>query len=193
VPLTKLDATPALIVIDLQKGNIAMPTVHPVAEVVARSARLARAFRERWWPVVLVNVTSVAPGRTDAGPRNLTSFPPDWTELVPELEQQPSDYLVSKQRVGAFIGTSLDEILRKRGVTQVFLTGVATARGVEATARSAHDYGYNVVTVIDAMTDLDMEAHQLTVQKLFPSLSETETTDNVLNIFKKAQTLLIKI
>ena len=42
------------------------------------------------------------------------------------------------------------------------------------------------------MTDLDMEAHQLTVQKIFPRLSETETTDNVLNMFKKVQTLLIK-
>lgn len=30
-----------------------------------------------------------------------------WTELVPELEQQASDYTVTKQRVTAFIGTSL--------------------------------------------------------------------------------------
>jgi len=42
------------------------------------------------------------------------------------LERQPSDYIVTKQRVGAFIGTSLDETLRQRGVIQVFLTGVAT-------------------------------------------------------------------
>ena len=93
--------------------------------------------------------------------------------LFLKLEQQPGDYLVSKQRGGAFIGTSVDEILRKRGVTQVFLTVIATSAGVEATARSAHDYGYNVVTVVDAMTDLDPEAHQRRVQKIFPRLSET--------------------
>ena len=28
------------------------------------------------------------------------SFPADWTELVPELEQQPGDHIVTKQRVG---------------------------------------------------------------------------------------------
>src|SRR6202051_2813337 len=118
MPLTSLDTTADLIVIDLQKGIVGLPTVHPTTEIVARCAKLARAFRERGLPVVLVNVTAAAPGRTDAGPRNLSGLPADWTELVPELRQQPGDYLVSKQRVGAFIGTSLDEMLRKRGVTQ---------------------------------------------------------------------------
>jgi nicotinamidase-related amidase len=183
MPLTQLDTTAALIVIDLQKGIVGMPTVHPTGEIVARSAQLARAFRERGLPVVLVNVTAAAPGRTDAGRFHL-SLPPDFAELVPELEQHPDDYVVSKQRVGAFIGTSLDEILRQRGVTQVFLTGVATSAGVEATARSAHDYGYNVVLVVDAMTDRNAEAHSYSVEKTFPRIGETETTENLLKLLR---------
>ena len=67
MPLTQLDTTPALIVIDLQKGIVGLPTVHPAAEIIGRAAQLARAFRERGLPVVLVNVTGMAPGRTDAG------------------------------------------------------------------------------------------------------------------------------
>src|SRR5271169_5086733 len=122
--LTKLDTVPALIVIDLQKGIAGMPTVHPMGEIIDRSAQLARAFRKRGLPVVLVNVTGAAPGRTDAGSPKF-SFPPDWTELVPELEQRPGDHLVTKQRWGAFLGTDLDAILRRRQVTQVVLTGVA--------------------------------------------------------------------
>ena len=180
MPLTKIDATAALIVIDLQKGIVRLPTVHPVGEIIGRAARLARAFRERGLPVVLVNVTGAAPGRTDLGPRDLSSLPTDWTELVPELDQHPGDHIVSKQRVGAFIGTSLDEVLRQRGVTQVFVTGVATSAGVESTVRSAYDYGYNVVVVLDAMTDRDADAHRHSVEKIFPRLGETDTTDNVL-------------
>ena len=179
MPLTTLDTTAALIVIDLQKGIVGMPLAHPAAEIVERSAQLARAFRKRGLPVVLVNVTAAAPGRTDAGPRKF-SFPDDWAELVPELEQQPGDILVSKQRVGAFIGTGLDEILRERGVTQVFLTGIATSAGVQATAFSAYDYGYNVVFVVDAMTDREAEAHLYCIEKVFPKRGETETTENVL-------------
>jgi nicotinamidase-related amidase len=183
MPLTQLDTNAALIVIDLQKGIVGLSTVHPTAEIVSRSAQLARAFRERGLPVVLVNVTGGAPGRTDTI-RPRLSFPDDWTELVPELEQQPDDYVVSKQRVGAFIGTALDEILRQRGVTQIVLTGVATSVGVEATARSGYDHGYNVVLVVDAMTDRDAEAHRHSLEKVFPRLGETDTTDHVLQLLR---------
>jgi nicotinamidase-related amidase len=58
VPLTKLDSTAALVVIDLQKGIVGMATVHPISEIIARVAQLTRSFRERGLPVVLVNVTA---------------------------------------------------------------------------------------------------------------------------------------
>jgi nicotinamidase-related amidase len=179
--LTKFDNIAALITIDLQKGIVGVPTVHPVGEIIRRTAQLGRAFRERGLPVVLVNVTGAAPGRTDAG-RPKFSFPDDWTELVPELEAHPDDHFLSKQRWGAFIGTLLDEYLRQRGVTQIFLTGVSTSAGVESTARSAFDYGYNVALVVDAMTDRDADAHRHSVEKIFPRLGEIDTTENVLKL-----------
>src|ERR1700722_254834 len=184
MPLTKLDVTAARVVIDLQKGIVSLPTVHPVGEIIGRTAQLARAFRERGLPVVLVNVTGRAPGRTDAGAPKF-SFPADWSELVPELQQSPEDHIVSKQRWGAFIGTSLDDCLRQRGVTQVFVMGVATSAGVESTARSGYDYGYNVVLAVDAMTDRSEEAHRHCVEKIFPRLGETDAIDNVLKLLQE--------
>jgi nicotinamidase-related amidase len=185
MPLTKIDPTAALVVIDLQKGVVGLQTVHPAGEIVDRNAQLARAFRQRGLPVVLVNVSGMAPGRTDAGHPKF-SFPPDWTELVPELEQHPNDCLVTKQRWGAFLGTSLDQYLRQHGVTQIVLTGVATSIGVESTARSAYDLGYNVALVVDAMTDRDADAHRHSVEKIFPRLGETSTTANVLKLLQTA-------
>jgi nicotinamidase-related amidase len=184
MPLTQLDPISALVVIDLQKGIVGMPTVHPIADIIARTASLARSFRERSLPVVLVNVSGMAPGRTDAGPRKF-SFPPDWTERVPELDAQPSDLAITKQRWGAFNGTSMDHDLRQRGVTQIVLTGVATSVGVESTARSAYDLGYNVVLVTDAMTDRDPNAHRHTIEKIFPRLGETCTTDDTLKLLRE--------
>ena len=183
MPLTQLDTVPALVVIDLQKCIAGLPGAHPMADIVGRTARLAGAFRKRGLPVVLVNVTAPAPGRTDAG-RPKYSFPPHWQDLVPELEQQAGDYLVSKQRWGAFLGTPLDDYLRQRGVTQIFLTGVATSAGVESTARSAYDLGYNVVLVIDTMTDLNAKAHRHSVDRIFPRIGETEATERVLEVLK---------
>ncbi len=181
MPLTKLDTMVALVVIDLQKGIVDLPTAHPASEIVNQTAQLVRAFRKRGLPVVLVNASGRAPGRTDAG---ALKFPllQDWMELVPELDPQPGDYLVTKQRLGAFIGTSLDESLRQRGVTQVILTGISTSAGVESTARSAYDYGYNVVLVVDAMTDRDADTHRHSVEKVFPRIGETTITNDVLRL-----------
>ena len=187
MPLTQIDTTPALIVIDLQKGITAVPTVHPVSEIIARTAQLARAFRERHFPVVLVTVSYFAPGRTETPRPPAASLPTDFAHLVSELEQAPDDYLVTKQRPGAFIGTSLDEILRWRGVTQIFLAGVATSVGVESTARSAYDHGYHVVFVTDAMTDRDPAAHAHSLEKIFPRLGETDSAMNVLKMLPETR------
>jgi nicotinamidase-related amidase len=183
MPISQLDEHAALIVIDLQKGITGMPTVHPAGEIVARSAELARAFRNKGLPVVLVNVVSPPSGRTEAV-RPKFAFPADWTELDPALGQQPEDLLVSKRCVGAFIGSNLDQLLRDRGVTQVFLAGISTSAGVESTGRSAYDHGYNVAFVVDAMTDRDVEAHGHSVEKVFPRIGETDTTENVLRLLE---------
>lgn len=54
--VTTLDAKTALVIIDLQNGIAAYPTVHPMAEVVKPATALAGAFRRKGLPVVLVNV-----------------------------------------------------------------------------------------------------------------------------------------
>jgi len=181
MPLTKVEGGAALVVIDLQKGIAGIPAVHPIGEIIARTAQLAKAFRKRELPVVLVNVAGRAPGRTDTSTAKF-SFPPDSIELMPELAPQPSDYLLTKQRLGAFIGTDLDRYLHEHGVTQIFLAGVSTSAGVESTARSAYDHGYHVVLVIDAITDRDAAAHRHAIEKIFPRIGETTTTEDVLKM-----------
>ncbi|KEF05179.1 MULTISPECIES: isochorismatase family protein [Streptomyces] len=181
MPVTTLDPTTALVLIDLQKGITALPTAHPAAEIVERSARLAAAFRERDLPVVLVNVTGGAPGRTEAGRPGGTP-PADWAELVPELDRQPTDITVTKQTWGAFHGTGLDAELRSRGVTQIVLAGIATSIGVESTARAAHEHGYHVTVATDAVTDMDEEAHRRSLEKIFPRLGETGSTEAVIGL-----------
>jgi nicotinamidase-related amidase len=177
MPLTQLDPMAALVVIDLQKFILTLPDV---ADLIDRSAGLAHAFRERKLPVVLVNVTGMPPGRTEAQRPSLSSLPPDWSDLIPALSPSPSDILITKRCWGAYIGTTLHDQLRARGVTQIVLTGVSTSIGVESTARSAYEYGYHVVLVTDAMTDRDPVSHQHSIEKIFPRLGETATAAEVM-------------
>ena len=184
--LSTIDPKPALVIIDLQKGVAAIPSVHPMAEVVANAAELANAFRDHGLPVVLVNVTAGAPGRTEAPPRS-GARPADWTDLMEELDAQPDDLRVTKLRWGAFHETPLDAHLKQLGVTQVVVAGVATSIGVESTARAAHEHGYHVVLATDAMTDTNADAHENSVERIFPRLGERGTTAEIVELLAKSR------
>jgi nicotinamidase-related amidase len=183
MPITTLDAKTALIIIDLQKGIVGLPAVHPIEGVVQQASRLAEAFRRNGLPVVLVNVAGGAPGRTEQT-RSLTGLPADWTELVPELNQQTGDHKVTKQTWGAFTNTGLEKHLKESGVSQVVIAGVATSIGVESTARQAHEYGFHVTLAIDAMTDRNPDAHENSITRIFPRLGETGTTHEILDLLE---------
>ncbi|UVK50992.1 cysteine hydrolase [Mesorhizobium sp. AR02] len=182
--VTTLDQKTALIVIDLQKGIVSLPAVHPIGDVVRRASSLADAFRGRGLPVVLVNVAGAPPGRTEQAPR-MREFPAGWADLVPELQQQPADHTVTKRTVDAFVDTDLGTWLKGEGVTQVVIAGVSTSMGVEATARHARDLGFNVTLAVDAMTDGNPDAHANSIDRIFPKLGESGTTRDVLDLLAK--------
>jgi nicotinamidase-related amidase len=184
--LTTLDRKTALIVIDLQKGIVGFPTVHPAADIIQRSAALAEAFRRHGLPVVLVNVTGGAPGRTDQPPRG-GDRPADWAELVPELNVRESDHRVTKNTWGAFTGTGLEYWLKNEGVTQVVITGISTSIGVESTARHAYEFGFNVTIAVDATTDMNADAYANSVERIFPRLGETGTTQAILDLLERTR------
>jgi nicotinamidase-related amidase len=179
--LSTLDPTTALIIIDLQKGLMSFPTVHPLPDVVKQASALAHAFRRHKLPVVLVNAAGGAPGRAEQTFSG-RAFPPDWTDLIPELNQQPQDHTVTKKTWGAFTSTGLEAHLKKLGVTQVVVAGVATSIGVESTARHAHECGFHVTLAVDAMTDLNADAHNNSIARIFPRLGETGTTRQIIDL-----------
>ena len=183
--LTTLDPNTALIVVDLQKGIIGLPLMHPIEGVLAQARALADAFRARGLPVVLVNVAGTAPGRTEQPPRARGPLPADWTDIIPELDQQPDDIVVTKRTWGAFAHTDLEDRLRARGVTQVVIAGVATGTGVEATARQAYEQGFHVTLAIDAMTDSRPEAHDYSISHVFPRLGESGTSGEIIELLNR--------
>lgn len=185
--LTTLDPKTALIVIDLQKGILSFPTAHPTADVVKQAGALADAFRRHGLPVVLVNVDGGAPGRSEQS-RNMGELPPDWAELVPELNRQAADHTVTKRTWGAFTNTDLEQFLKKSGVTQVVIVGVATSFGVESTARNASELGFNVTLATDAMTDMNADAHTNSITRIFPRLGETGTTQEIIDLLDRTHT-----
>jgi nicotinamidase-related amidase len=184
MPVTALDPKTALIVIDLQKGIVALPTAHPTNDVVKHATELADAFRRHGLPVVLVNVDGGAPGRAEQT-RSMRDSPAGWTDLVPELNLRPTDHTLTKRTWGAFTNTGLEKHLKDLGVTQVVIAGVSTSSGVESTARHAHENGFHVTLAVDAMTDMNADAHLNSITRIFPRLGETGNTQEIIELLNE--------
>ncbi len=183
MPVSTLDPKTALLVVDLQKGIVGLRAAHPMDGVIKNAVALLEAFRAHKLPVVLINVDNRAPGRAEHS-FSVDAFPVGWTDLIPELNRQPSDHLVTKRTWGAFTNTDLDRYLKQNSVTQVVVVGVATTAGVESTARYAHELGYHVTLAVDAMTDMNAEAHDNSVTRIFPKMAETGTTQQILDLLE---------
>ena len=90
--------------------------------------------------------------------------------------------MILKHQWGAFYGTDLELQLRRRGVTDIVLCGVATSIGVESTARDAYELGLNLTFASDAMTDRDSGAHDRALEVIFPRIGEIGTTAEILEL-----------
>ncbi|WP_149205127.1 isochorismatase family protein [Actinotalea subterranea] len=180
MPVDVLDPATALVLVDLQKGITALRTVHDPATVVARAALLADAAHRGGRPVVRIRTQFSADGgdllrgRTDSpGPSVVQDA--DFAELDPRVPPTATDLHVTKRGWDAFAGTELDSRLRRRGVRSVVLAGIATSVGVESTARTARELGYEVVVAHDAVTDLVASAHANSIDVIFPRVARLDS------------------
>lgn len=185
--ITALDKNTALVLIDLQKGIVKMDVAHPISGVLEKSVLLLEAFHKVSLPVVVVNVIlggAWLKSRKEANAAQSSAPAADFADIVAEVHTQPTDIFVTKHTWNAFYDTALHTELQKRHVTGIVLAGVSTSVGVEGTARSASELGYNVAFATDAMTDRILEAHQHSIQNIFPRLGERGTSAEIIEKLK---------
>ena len=181
------DAT-ALIIVDLQNG-ILDPEPVPFGrdQIVRQAASLGHAFANVGSPIVLTT-TDFAANYVDA-PKGLADspwelpkagLPAEFAMLVSEINALPTAVRIAKRQMSAFFGTELDLQLRRRGCNTVVICGVATNLGVEATARAAFDFNYNVVLASDACGSVAPGLHEFAMEKILPRIARVRQTSEIL-------------
>jgi len=105
-------------------------------------------------------------------------------EVMSELEVLPGDEVLYKRRFSAFFKTHLDADLRRSGVEQVFVCGIATHICVLSTVMDALCHDFRAVFVEDASASYTLEAHQQTLdlyrQNPLHPLLQVLSTDAIL-------------
>ncbi len=138
----------ALLIIDMQAGLFTPETPrHDSEGVVRRVNAVARAVRERGGTVIFIQ---------HDGPKGDPFEPgaPGW-QLLASLERKPEDVVVHKTACDSFYQTDLSDVLRRRSLRRLLVTGCATDFCVDTTVRAAVSREYEVVVVSDAHTTAD--------------------------------------
>lgn len=185
LPALELDyAKTAVVAIDLQHSTVARQLApHSSASVVDNSRQVTDALRARGASVIFVRVeaSKIRPQKADISlPRPTTPPPANAFELVDNCGLQEGDEIVVKRQWGAFYGTALEQVLRRKGITTVVMTGIATNIGVESTARQVLDLGFDLVFVEDAMSSIKEEWHRFAIEEFFPLMGRVRSTEQIL-------------
>ncbi len=147
-------AKTALVVIDVQRGILALPNSAREQEVaqaldktVMRIAGLIERARTASVPVIYIQHDGSPGHRLEPG----TSGWPLRAEIAP----QPSEPVIRKRACDAFFETTLDAKLAAAGVTRLVICGCMTQYCIDTTVRRAVSLGYDVILAADGHTTAD--------------------------------------
>ena len=182
-------ASTALVLVDLQNGNVARALAPYSAEqVVGNCVLLAGEMRNRGAMViyvrVLMNELQSGPADAPLRPPGTPPPPPDASHLADMAGVEATDIVITKRQWGAFYGTELDQVLRRRGIKTLVLGGIVTNFGVESTARAAYDRGYALVFAEDAMSGLTAEAHNFACGNTFRVMGRVRSTKVLIDMLQ---------
>ncbi|MGD9996174.1 MAG: cysteine hydrolase family protein [Ilumatobacteraceae bacterium] len=98
-------------------------------------------------------------------------------ETLPFAVERVDEPVVVKHTFDGFLGTDLDDLLRRRGIGHVLIAGLVTSTCVLFTAASATQRGYLATVVTDCCSDR-REAHEATLAT-YPFVFGTVSSDEI--------------
>jgi len=191
----------ALVIIDLANdfvypGGVIADAGGPAYQQRARAIipnlrRLIEAARQAG---ILVVYATDAHQPADS---ELTKWPPHamkgtrWADVVPELAPAPGDLVIEKGTYSPFVSTGIDQELRRRGITRLYITGLHTDCCARHTSGDAFQRGYDLVWISDGLQAFTDEAHQAGLEYFkawYASDAERQirTTDQVVEEWEAA-------
>lgn len=215
-PITlDLDRT-ALIVVDMQNAfaspggmlDLAGIDVAPARDAVTNARLVCDAARSAGVDIIYLTIGYPADGSTAGGPDSpnphkelslclarerpelrgrLLTFGTWDFQIIDELAPQSSDLVIVKSRYSGFHGTTLDSVLRSRGIRNLLFVGIASNVCVESTIRDAYFNEYWPVMVADAtMPAGSAEIQRATVYNVSKFFGWVTTAEDVATALREA-------
>ena len=89
--------------------------------------------------------------------------------------------VIVKHRIGPFMETNLQTILRAHNIDNLILAGISTSGVVLSSIRHAADADYSLTVASDACADADEKVHNHLMEKIFPKQADIKTTQEIIS------------
>ncbi len=178
---------PALVIVDFVNG-FNDPSAFGggnIAQAIAQTAKLLAACRRHGVPVAFTRVVYADDG-SDAGVFCLKApgllkltETSALSQIVPELEPRPGEYILRKTQPSAFFGTSLAPWLTSKGVDTLLVTGCTTSGCVRATVIDAMSANFRTIVVADGVGDRAQGPHEANLFDMEQKYADLMTTAEI--------------
>ena len=131
--------------------------IEAIRKTIGPMGALLQAARQQGYPVVhtrMINDINQNPSSWYAfwGEPEIT-LPGSWgAEHIDELKPRNEELVITKYTYGAFEGTNLNTVLRRRGIQTVIIAGTDVNICAGDTMHQAFALGYHVVAVSDCLS-----------------------------------------
>lgn len=198
-----LGSRPALLVIDPQPNY--MGENKPILQQLERyptgvgekawkslenTIPVLNMFRERHFPVIFTrNVARYLmfdnfATKSNRDRTNYVEGHPD-TELVPQVNVQPSDIVVNKGYASAFHGTPLLSYLHRLDIDTLLVCGGTTSGCVRATVVDAASYNYRVGVMYECVFDRIELSHRTSLLDMWMKYADLLSVQEVFEYLKR--------
>ncbi|KAJ7613234.1 isochorismatase [Roridomyces roridus] len=190
-----------LVVVDVQTGFTLAPysslNVYPsLPTVLANITSTIQAFRTASIPVIHIHHASVDPD----SPLN-PYLNPEGYKVHPAAAPLPDEIIFVKHVNSGFIGTGLEEHLRREGIKTLVIVGLTTSHCVSTTTRMAGNLGWEVFLARDGTGMFERKAapggngegfsaetmHEVALSELHGEFATVITTDKIIEALKKVE------
>ncbi|MBC2769131.1 cysteine hydrolase [Pusillimonas sp. 7-48] len=196
-------ATTALVVIDMQNTFCAEGSPAEVATsrgIVPNLNALTPKLRELGVPVIWVLHANESYGQYsdwdmfynhivagDIRERTLQANSPENQAVYTELQTEAGDITIVKNRYSALIpgSSSLERVLRSRGIDTILVAGTKTNVCCESTARDAMMLDFKVVMLSDCCASLSDEEHRSALENIVQQFGNVVDSKELFALFER--------
>jgi biuret amidohydrolase len=108
--------------------------------------------------------------------------------VLPLLAPRPEEPILTRRAFNPFVGTTLDDDLRARGIRYLVVAGVGASTAVYQAARDGADRGFGVLVVADACPGDTFAIHDFCMTQLVGGLIRVRPTSAVLEMLAGMRT-----